>query len=513
MLTTIGGNLMVSQPVLGSTEQHGAKANPKIALNATAAIATVTANPLPNQRLSAAHLQAATSWSMSVPIKSTATLPESISPGQSNLNQSNLNQSNLNLADTATSLNIAMLRQSDIPAAVKIARRLPPPFDRLKPVKQDLADFEDADLGQLRLKTQNPPPPERVKPSNKIKPGSKTEPTTSSSNQTTIDTSATANSETIDPGTANEAPSAAQSSDEKGTSPDSFGAIQTNTDEDLGTFPIRPIPSEDEDFGKLPIRAIPPPAPRPKWLFTTARIEYVNNSNAFYTTVKRSDGLIRTGLSLSVLPKLGPKTYFLGAIDGNLVRYGNFSQLNYDELQFRAGILQQLSPRMYGELGWSNQKLYTAQDGLRGVLSGKEFRNENSLRVELSRTDPLSKRLALSSFYQLRWSLSSRNGNDRISNTIFSSLNYRLSPSWTTSFDYLMSWSHYTQIKRDDLFQQIQLRTRYALSQNLSMSVFGGFSFGGSSDNRAQFGLSGREQLQYDGWSIGVNLIFSKGLF
>ncbi|MBE9031733.1 hypothetical protein IQ266_18530 [filamentous cyanobacterium LEGE 11480] len=213
-----------------------------------------------------------------------------------------------------------------------------------------------------------------------------------------------------------------------------------------------------------------------------------------------------------MLPRLGPRTYFRGGVNGGLIRYGNFAQLNYDELRLRAGILQQLSPRMYGELGWSNQKLYTAQDGLRGVLSGQRFLNENSLRLELSRTDPLGKKLSLSSFYQLRWSLSSRNANDRVSNTVFTSLNYKLSPSWTMGLDYQMSWSHYTQVERDDLFQQLQLRTRYALTKNLSMSVFGGFSFGGSSDNRQQFGLTGTEQLQYDNWAIGINLIFSRGI-
>jgi hypothetical protein len=264
----------------------------------------------------------------------------------------------------------------------------------------------------------------------------------------------------------------------------------------------------------LPVRRLPPPPPPPpKWLFGSVRIDYLDNSNAFSTQTKQSDGLIRTGLSLTALPALGPKTYFIGGIDSNIVRYNRFSQLNYDELRLRAGILQQLSPRMYGEIGWSNQKLYLAKEGLRSLLSGDRFLNEDSIRLELSRTDPIAKRVSLSSFYQLRWSLSSRPQGDRLSNTAFTSLNYKLSPSWTAGLDYQLSWSHYTQIARDEVFQQVQLRTRYAFTPSLSMNLYGGFSFGGTSDDRRQFGPNNRDRLQYDGWSIGVSLAYSTGLF
>lgn len=302
--------------------------------------------------------------------------------------------------------------------------------------------------------------------------------------------------------------------DDNDQPPGETGNQAGSVDDDLGSLPIRPIPTGDDDFGELPIRPIlPPPPPRPKWLFGAVRLDYFSSSNAFSTTNKVADGLIRSGIGLTAIPRLGPKTYFLGGIDGNLVRYGRYAQLNYDELRLRAGILQQLSPRMYGEIGWSNQKLYTARDGLRNILGGSQFLNENALRFELSRTDPLSERLSLISFYQLRWNLSSRTDSDRLSNTAFGSLNYRLSPSWSAAFDYQVSWSNYTQIDRDEVYQQVQLRTQYTIAPKLTMSLFGGFSFGGSSDDRRQFGLTGREKLQYDGWAIGVNLLFNQGLF
>lgn len=367
------------------------------------------------------------------------------------------------------------------PVSPLTASKLTPKLERITPAKQNLLNFEDADLGQLRLKeTQN------AEQKNSID-ASTGNPSANSSDQPSDDTQAQPLNQ--------------------------FGAAQSNEDEDLGSFPIRPIPVEDEDLGTLPVRPIAPPRPKPKWFFTTARVDYFANSNAFSTNIKRGDGLIRTGLTLTAFPRLGPKTFLLGAVDGNVIRYGRFSQLNYDELRLRASILQQLSAKMYGEIGWSNQKLYAASDGLRNVLSGEQFLNENSFQLSLSRTDKLSPKVSLSSFYQLRWSLSSRNDNDRLSNTVFTSLNYRLSPSWLAALDYTLSWSHYTQFNRDDIFQQVQLRTRYALSKELSLSVFGGFSFGGSTDDRQRLGLTGTERLQYDNWSIGVNLVFSKGLF
>ncbi len=291
-------------------------------------------------------------------------------------------------------------------------------------------------------------------------------------------------------------------------------ASNPDANDDLGRIPIRPVPLVDEDLGELPIRNLPPPPPpRPKWLFVGANIGYFGTSNTFFTRTKNADGSIQTGLSLTALLPLGPKTYFNGAIEGNVVRFGTFLQRNYDERRLRAGILQQLSPRMYGGVGWSDQKFYAAKEGFSSVLSGDRFLNENSFHIDLSRTDPITNRLALSSFYQLRWSLSSRANDDRLSNTFFTSLSYRLSPSWTASADYLLSWSHYTQIRRDPIFQQVNLRTRYAFSRDFSANLYGGFTFGNPSDPSQNLGLSRADRADYNGWSFGVTFAYSRGLF
>jgi hypothetical protein len=287
----------------------------------------------------------------------------------------------------------------------------------------------------------------------------------------------------------------------------------TRLDDELGSLTIQPIPADDEDFGQLPTRLVPPPQPKAKWLFVNAQAGYFANSNSFYTTTQNGDGSLRAGVGLVAQLPLWPKTYLTGSINSNFVRNLTFSQQSYDEVRLRAGILQQLSPRMFGEIGWSNQNLYAVEDGFSSVLAGDRVLNEHSIYLDLNRTDPIGKGLSLSNFYQLRWSLSSRPEGDRLSNTVFTSLNQRLSPRWTASLDYLLSWSHYTQVARDEVFQLVQLRTQHQLGANLSVNLFGGFSFGGSSDRRARFGLSQRDRLNYDGWSFGVNFVYGRALF
>jgi hypothetical protein len=286
---------------------------------------------------------------------------------------------------------------------------------------------------------------------------------------------------------------------------------------------------EDQDLpdNDLPGTVVPKPLPAPKppkakWLFLSSRLDYFNSGNVFAASDSLQDGLIRTGATLSAFPKLGSNTYFSGAVDGNIVRYGQYGKspdaLNYDELRLRAGVLQQLSPRMYGEIGWSNQKLFTAKDGLRNILSGDRFLNENSWRVELSRTDPISDKLSLSTYYQFRWSTSNRVDNDRLTHSLFAALNYKLSPSWNTGLDYFVSWSNYTNVNRDDVYQQVQVRTGYNVNRNVQFNLFGGYSFGGSTDDRQVFGRSPapgqppNSRLQYDAWFFGVNLVLSTPL-
>jgi hypothetical protein len=294
-------------------------------------------------------------------------------------------------------------------------------------------------------------------------------------------------------------------------------------DSDLGNLRVKPeAEDEDDDLGGLktrpsvpaPVPPAPVPPPKPKWLSVTAWFNQISNSNAFSATDYKFDRAIRSGVTLSAIPALGPKTYLIGGVDGVITRYNKFP-IKYDELRLRLGIWQQLTPRSYGEIGWSNQKLYLAKDGLRNVLSGEQFIDENTIRLDLGRTDPLTKSLSLSSLYQFRQILSDREDKNRSNHNLSTSLNYRLSPNWNAGLDYYLSWAHYTNINRDDIYQSLQLRTSYAISPRVQTNLFGGFNFGGSTEDSTNlgFGASGREKLQYDGWFFGLGVSFNTPLF
>jgi hypothetical protein len=304
-------------------------------------------------------------------------------------------------------------------------------------------------------------------------------------------------------------------------------------DSDFGELRVKPeADDQDNDFDGLQIRPSTPPTapipptpptpptppakqpPKPKWLSFTAWFNQINNSNAFSATDYKFDRAIRTGVTLSAIPAIGPKTYLIGGIDGVITRYSKFP-IKYDELRLRLGIWQQLTARSYGEIGWTNQKLYLAKDGLRNVLSGEQFTDENTIRLDLGRTDPLTKELSWSGLYQFRQILSDREDKNRSNHNLSTSLNYRLSPSWNAGLDYYLSWAHYTNINRDDIYQSIQLRTSYAVSPRVQTNLFGGFNFGGSTEDSTNlgFGASGREKLQYDGWFFGVGVSFNAPLF
>ncbi|MBD2327754.1 hypothetical protein [Alkalinema sp. FACHB-956] len=285
--------------------------------------------------------------------------------------------------------------------------------------------------------------------------------------------------------------------------------LKPNTDPELGTLTLRPISASDPELGDLRIREprpLPaPPPPKAPSVFLLGRVDYFRNTNIFSSAfLQESDGLIRSGLTLFYAPALGPQTYAVTSIDANVIRYANASLLNYDELRFRAGILQRLSPRMFGEIGWSNQQLFTAKEGLRNVLTGERFLNDNSLRIEFSRQDPLTRQLSFNTYYQFRWSLVDEiKDYDRLINTFISSLSYQLSPSLQAALDYQFIWTHFTQQSREDWYHQLAGRLSYTLNPRTQINIFGGRSFGNSSN----------PGLNFNGWLLGVGVVFNVPLF
>jgi hypothetical protein len=297
--------------------------------------------------------------------------------------------------------------------------------------------------------------------------------------------------------------------------------IEVAADPELGDFPVEEAPLSPPQISDPDVEPIPiPPVRRQPSVYLLGRLDYFKSSNVFATARAfrdpEEDGLIRTGLTLFYAPAIGKKTFLVTSIDANLIRYANVGDgnstrrsANYDELRYRVGIFHRLSPRMAGEIGWSNQKLYQAKEGLQVVFGGPRIFNDNAIRFELSRQDPLSKKLALNSFYQFRWSFADATDfdRDRFINTFITSLSYSWTPTFQTAIDYQYAWTHFTKVSRDDHYHQLLGRLTYTMSPRTQLNVFGGFSFGGSTGGvRAQ-------GIDYNGVVFGAGFVFNLPLF
>jgi hypothetical protein len=286
-----------------------------------------------------------------------------------------------------------------------------------------------------------------------------------------------------------------------------------DNDPELGQIQTRP--RESDELGKILIRPKPKPpaAAKSKSVYLLANANYFTTANAFSAKDRISDGLIRTGVTLFYAPALGPSTYLITSADANIARYTKLSQLNYNELRFRAGISQRLSPVMFGELGWSNQQLFATERGFAGTFRGNRYLNDNSLRFELSRRDKLSPKLNLVTFYQLRRSFTDREDNDRLSNTLYASLAYKAAPNIELALNYQYNRSDYINRDRRDHFHQILGQLSWNTTKQLQTNLFAGYSFGSSSDNRQLFGQLGNQKIDFRGWTLGINLVLNTALF
>ena len=280
-------------------------------------------------------------------------------------------------------------------------------------------------------------------------------------------------------------------------------------DAELGVIITKPAGEFDPELGlpRLQERLLEPrPLPsatRSPSVYLVGRVDYFRTTNVFSGVDPVNDGLIRSGLTLFYAPAIGRNTYLVTSVDGSLIRYGNLGYLNYNELRLRAGVLQRLSPRTFGEIGWSNQQLFSTREGLQNALRGDRFLNDNAIRFELSRQDALSKKLALNTFYQFRVSFADPNDRSRLINSFITSLSYSWSPSFQTALDYQVAWSHFTQQPRDDIYHQLVARLTYTITPQSQINIFSGFSFGDSSDSR----------IDFNSFILGVGIVLNLPLF
>jgi hypothetical protein len=282
--------------------------------------------------------------------------------------------------------------------------------------------------------------------------------------------------------------------------------------------PKQPSQSESDRELGLQVRLLPleqqplPPAQQPVVKFKSVgylrgRVGYFQTNNIFSSDDNPiEDGLIISGLTLaSAYLPLGSKTYLNGSIDGNLIRYLNQSQYHYNQVRFNLSIYQQLSRRMYGEISWSNQQLFYANnsDRLDSFKAGDRFLNEHSLQLSLGRRDPLTPKLTLDSFYELSVNFADPQSRNRIVNYFWVSLNYKLQEPLQVGINYQMNLSDFTQRDREDQFHRLFGHLNYRISDTSNMNVQAGVSLGSSN----------AENINFNGWFFSINYSLQLGRF
>jgi hypothetical protein len=276
---------------------------------------------------------------------------------------------------------------------------------------------------------------------------------------------------------------------EEETSPES------DSSQELGTILAKPreVPPPVE---QLPLPPIAKPVTQFKPIGSLrGYVGFFGTNNIFSSEVDPiQDGLVFSGLTLASAPlALGPQTYINAGIDGNLIFYIDQSQFNYNQIRFYASIYQQLSRRMYGELGWSNQQLFYAKDG-DFFSAGDRFLNENSVRLSLGRRDP---------FYELRLNFADPDSRNRINNSLLLSLNYYWLRSVQVGLNYQFNLSDFTLRQREDQYHRLYANLTYEISDSTNVTLQGGVSLGDSTD----------QNLNFDGWFFGLNYNWELGKF
>lgn len=263
-----------------------------------------------------------------------------------------------------------------------------------------------------------------------------------------------------------------------------------------------PCQNPDPELGCLDFQA--PASGKAPILYLIPRLDFFRSNNILSGIDPIEDGLIRPfAITLLALPPLGSSTYLVASADLGLSRYFKLTQYNYNELRFRVGIFQRLSPTMSGEIGWSNQQLFIASNRIPGLPVGTRFLNDHAIRLELSRRDQLTKNLSLNTFYQFRWGFAIPQDRSRVINALFLSLNYDLTRTLQLGLDYQFSLANFTTIPRTDVYQQILGRVTFSAFRNTQMSVYGGFSLGNSTE----------AGINFDSFILGVSMSVNLTIF
>lgn len=284
------------------------------------------------------------------------------------------------------------------------------------------------------------------------------------------------------------------------TGPTTLGNAIDTREEPATSNAIDPAlqPVGDPELGILRLRERPLQKPaKPKFVFLTSSFSYFRSDNILSSEIDTiGDQLVGGRLILSARPAIGSRTLLIGAVEGNLIRYGHLSDLDYNGFGLKAGVRHFWSRQAYSELSWDNRQLFLRRDGDR-------FLNDHSLRLSMFYRVPLAARLKLDNYYQLRWSIAEPTDRSRLVNRLGTILEYELTPTLRWGLNYQYDLTHFTQRDREDAYHQALAQLSWDLSRSLSLNVYGGYSFGASTDSKVNF----------NGSILGGGLSFNLPLF
>lgn len=267
-----------------------------------------------------------------------------------------------------------------------------------------------------------------------------------------------------------------EADDTDGALDDELGILRVRSqpvglDSELGTLRIRPT---DE----VPLEVEPEPT-RQTSVFLTGRANVYGGGNLFRTPNPIDDRIYQAGVGVFAFPRLSENTNLVLSAETNLARYEDLSVVDYNELQFQAGIRQRLGQRSYGQINWRYQDLSTP--------GSDSFFTANYVELLLSRRDILNNRTWLDTYYQARLSHSDPKAFSRFSQIATGSLNYGFDPQTRVSLLYQLFLDDYTEVVRFDTYHQILAQVSHDLSSTTRISLFTGVRFGDSSLSSINF--------------------------
>ncbi len=273
--------------------------------------------------------------------------------------------------------------------------------------------------------------------------------------------------------------------------PNSDGFTVPNDDPDLGTLRLYPQADVDTDLGVLRLQPAEDTPPRPPVVYATIQSSTILSDNALSSADPIEDGLLQAGIGLRAVPALGSQTFAVLTLNGNVVRYFDETDFNYDELEMGASIFHRITRRTYIDVGWKNEQLFRE--------SGDRIISDHQLRASIGRQDQLGP-VRIDTAYQLQRSFADPNSRSRLINRLSVGANYPVQSRIDLGIFYQLSLIDFIDGDRDDHYQQLIGQISYRPSSTTRISLFGGGRLGDSDLDFIDFNSA------LIGISVGVNL-------